>query len=177
MLFKEELAQLIVRGKKTQTRRPFFKGDVLWNILVPSVYGLTKTGRYRLKMAIGKDYSVQYKYGKPCRWWHPERRELIPYNLYMKKREHDGDDWENIFINDKGWRPLRLIITDIRKEDVRNISHEDAIAEGFLNRQGFWNVWCGFYDKKYQFAHKDELMARNDDKYQAWAYSFSVKGS
>lgn len=41
----------------------------------------------------------------------------------------------------------RIRITNIRREDVRNISHEDALAEGFPSRLDFLAVWIGFYDK------------------------------
>ncbi len=39
-----------------------------------------------------------------------------------------------------------LTIKNIRNEDVRYISQTDAVAEGFNDRIGFLQVWCGFYD-------------------------------
>lgn len=38
-------------------------------------------------------------------------------------------------------------IVSLRTEDVRDISHEDAIAEGFASPLDFLAVWIGFYDK------------------------------
>jgi len=40
----------------------------------------------------------------------------------------------------------RIKILRIRREDVRDISHEDAIAEGFDSQRNFWHTWCSFYD-------------------------------
>lgn len=38
-------------------------------------------------------------------------------------------------------------LLEIWREDVRTISHDDAIAEGFTDRSEFWKAWMTMYDK------------------------------
>lgn len=45
----------------------------------------------------------------------------------------------------------RIRITDIRREDVRNISQEDAWAEGFTKRLAFWMTWAKMHDPTFTF--------------------------
>jgi len=98
-------------------------------------------------------------------------------------------------------RPLRIELTQIRLEDVRNISHDDVLAEGFKTHADFFKVWCGMYDPKalrtefgkltvFDVADslpKDKamqylddwkrlaLVKRDDSLYQAWVLDFKVK--
>jgi hypothetical protein len=48
-----------------------------------------------------------------------------------------------------------VTVTNIRFEDVRMISLDDAKAEGFETVVEFLAVWVGFYDKHIQLAHVD----------------------
>lgn len=79
----------------------------------------------------------------------------------------------------------RIEITAIRREDVRQISHEDAVAEGFKDTTEFWYTWIGMHDKpwletfeyandkgclyEYGFWHK-----RPEHRYQAWVLEFRL---
>lgn len=49
----------------------------------------------------------------------------------------------------------RIMITRIRTEDVRYISHDDVLAEGFTTHADFFKVWCGFYDPKALNMHTE----------------------
>lgn len=89
-------------------------------------------------------------------------------------------------------KPLRIEITDIRREDVRTINHADVRAEGFMREDDFFGVWCRIYDAvEYQKrltveldpvtyyasttpSFKDWLARRPAVLYQAWALTFKV---
>lgn len=201
MLFKWELIEKIVRGEKIQTRRPVKEGEVLHRIESPhggfkpvavvypkhfsDVALASQADKYRVKIAIGKDYAVQYGRGKPTAYYGKYRgdgrmvREALPYEKYKKAFDKHGvmAGW---YLEQRGYMPLRILITDIRREDVRDISLEDAEAEGFVARSSFWKVWCEFYDKSAlplfdsEFYLMDALKKRPDELYQAWAYTFEV---
>jgi hypothetical protein len=47
-------------------------------------------------------------------------------------------------------------VVNIRSEDVRHISHDDAMAEGFASRLDFLAVWIGFYDKRVKLEKVDQ---------------------
>jgi len=78
----------------------------------------------------------------------------------------------------------RIKVWRIKWEDVRNMSYEDIIAEGFEHPFGFLETWCGFYDPPYIETMKAEahlssapgarasLRLRPNELYQAWALTF-----
>lgn len=76
----------------------------------------------------------------------------------------------------------RIKLLNIRREDVRNISDEDAIAEGFPNRMAqfwFWKTWCEFYDKPgwklfSRYNDHDALLSRPAHLYDAWVLEFEL---
>ena len=76
----------------------------------------------------------------------------------------------------------RIRITDIRLEDVREISDEDVLAEGFASWADFLGLWCNMHDKQSgheydQAVHgawRDYLRTRPDERYQAWALTFEL---
>lgn len=85
----------------------------------------------------------------------------------------------------------RIEIVRLRSEDVRHISDEDVIAEGFTNVVEFLNVWMGFYDKKaYRQVMNDlfsdaapemrlkeireYVFSRPAELYQAWVIDFKL---
>jgi len=75
----------------------------------------------------------------------------------------------------------RFRLLRIRREDVRDISQGDAIAEGFENELGFWETWCGFYDPKGWeilakpfLGHWSVFKHRPDELYRAWALTFEL---
>lgn len=86
-------------------------------------------GERRLKWQVGRDYAVSPGRGNPGVWWKPatgafrDPRELI---------EVATEDGENSYdtIAERGYKPLRNRITEIRREPLRDISEADAKAEG-----------------------------------------------
>ncbi len=192
MLFKSELIEAIVQGKKTQTRRPVKHSDALieWDDAdgVHQQLVTVSNNRQRIKIECGKDYAVCPGRGKPGVMWIPNTGELC----------YPGDDgyaeiaaaWKHITLDTsfappgEGFEFLRIRVLGIQREDVRDILWLDALAEGFVNRSDFWRVWCEFYDKPGLAvieAHRPHdviiqagLRERPDDLYQAWAYVFEV---
>lgn len=187
MLFKWELIEKIVCGEKIQTRRPIKDGETFWCNHLGEPSCITHNGRK--KIVVGKDYAVQYGRGKPTVQYQKYRgesrmvRDVMSYDFYKNMVEKHGDNAQG-FLTHYGYKPLRILITDIRREDVRDISWVDTEAEGFVNRSDFWEAWCGFYDKPGLAvieAHRPHdvivqagLKERPDDRYQAWAHTFEV---
>ena len=81
----------------------------------------------------------------------------------------------------------RIRITDIRQEDVRQISDEDVKAEGFNDPVDFWYVWCNMHDPKIDVYSipcgwqqalndkaRDSLLRQPADRYQAWVLEFEL---
>lgn len=194
MIFKPELLAKILAGTKTQTRRPSDpKESVVWSgdpngddpsVTILAVYSADKK---RVKYRVGKSYALQPGRGKPA----PLVAALRTPDSIVRKivTEHDGPFYYAMA------DPARIVITAIGHEDVRTISDEDAIAEGFKDRIGFLEVWCSFYDPKALRMHYEirplsvfeivakfdpehrtgyltdwskRLFQRDQSKYQAW---------
>lgn len=47
----------------------------------------------------------------------------------------------------RDYRLLRVQVLALKRYDVRDITHEEAVAEGFLGIGGFWKTWCELYDR------------------------------
>jgi hypothetical protein len=180
MLFQEVLIEKIVCDKKTQTRRPIKEGEVLRRKELPlgGWKNLAVVQNGRTKIAVGRDYAVQPGRGKQGVLWHPDTKVTITQDAYELVVSRTGDTLTDGFV------PLRIRVLSIRREDVRKISHNDAVAEGFsIGRMGFWKTWCGFYDpyildllnaEVYDNHARTLLNKRPDELYQAWAYTFEV---
>jgi len=85
----------------------------------------------------------------------------------------------------------RFRLLSIRREDVRQISYADALAEGFDSEEAFLNVWVRMHDTPMmgyplvlgvnQFnAYKVntdfwyEILSRPAERYDAWALKFEL---
>lgn len=79
----------------------------------------------------------------------------------------------------------RIRIIGIRQEDVRQMSGDDARAEGFENRKQFMDVWLSMHDKPaYEIFSTGEcldtggcvkyLWTRPTERYQAWVITFEL---
>lgn len=171
--------ELVVAGKKTQTRR------------------IVKPGQFA---ANGWDYETH----KPCIPYvfiggEPDGG-LIPLNriCYQYKQQF-------AVMPARGVRGIRKVadieITRIRREDVREITWADAKAEGFniCPEYSFWRTWCSMHDAPVagqldaEFEYWDNpgnyhpdfepnlnnlcrgaLSLRPTDRYQSWALDFRV---
>jgi hypothetical protein len=133
MLMKEELAQKIILGKKTQTRRPIKDGDMMSD---KPEHLSTKTVidiNGRVKYQVGREYSIQYGRGLPTRLWHQE------------SQVREGKDFLKI-AELMRWNRLRIKLVDIWAEDVRTINYGSSLAEGFSCADEFLVTWSNFYD-------------------------------
>lgn len=159
MQFKPELAQAILNGKKTQTRRPMKEHDYafdVFNHLIPidemddlgtiwSVYYGENPDRLRRRYMVGSKYTVQPGRGKKAIG--------------------------------------RFDLLEIIQEDVRCISLTDALAESFTSALEFLIAWTEFYDS---IAHKSIthqpvrspkpmlLHDRPKNLYRAWVLRFEL---
>jgi hypothetical protein len=73
----------------------------------------------------------------------------------------------------------RIRITDLRLEDVRKITDEDAAAEGFWDPDDFLVLWCQMHDPGvlpyFEAMYRRGALYRGaDDRYQAWALTFEL---
>lgn len=152
----------IAKGIKTQTRRTRLLSD----IGVSKDNGIVRvySGNGRVRYDVGKTYGVQTGRGQPILLWLPGDPiyEPCPTDMPLPNREQ--------------WQPFRIRIVKIREEDARDITHEDAIAEGFSGQMEFWRVWCGMYDKavlQFSFNTPEEMrltmLVRPDAAYRCWA--------
>lgn len=122
MIFKQ--IDEILRGEKTQTRRnvkPNEYGAIPLNN--PSTYSLpanvqTVYSGTRRKWQVGRDYAVQPKRGA-------FGIEFYPAPRVAQWREMTPDR-----ALDDRYRPVRIRITEIRMENLQDISRLDALAEG-----------------------------------------------
>lgn len=182
MLFQPKLIEQIVRGLKTQTRRPVKPEHKYTQGL--GVYTEVE-GRLRPHLVYGlySTLAVQPGRGEHGVLWN-----------------RSNGDWTTIRTNNPDYVKLKIRITDIRADDVRKITEADARAEGFEGhhpRHLFWETWCGMYDEHVRFARRDYtatcwekgvlhvannqdelsemlIKTRPDDLYTAWAITFEV---
>lgn len=78
----------------------------------------------------------------------------------------------------------RIRITDIQREDVRNIDEIDVCAEGFSDHVEFIETWTKMHDPKFYEKHSDTedghywlwraRWERPDAFYQAWVLTFAL---
>lgn len=184
MQFGPESISKIIHGEKTQTRRlvkPAHICDLDGFHIEPddelhAVWTESSRGKITPVYTFRGDYAVQLGRGKPGVWWHPGRPE---------------DGWLDESHPPIG-APLRIRITGIRREDVRNISNTGAWAEGFTDELEFWRVWCDLHDKTpvrlkwlperlnhlsvvtNKYGISGLLMCRPAHLYTAWALTFEV---
>lgn len=118
----------VLSGEKTQTRRLVKLGDKLIEL-----DGLMVVTR--------KTWSYVSE-------WEPPYRDQIDRAFFVC-----GNDYA--VQPGRGKAAVgRIRITGIRREDVRNISETDAIAEGFVDRISFLETWVNMHDRSRGF-YKD----------------------
>lgn len=144
LTFKPELAALVMAGQKTQTRRLVKPNESLgaaWTDSDVRENGITR------RLAV-----VKYKI-IPGRTEIPSRT-CIKWQVGRTYAVQPG----------RGKKGIGFIrITDIRREDVRQISHEDALAEGFESRPHFLQTWCELNGGKlFLWQHEDGYWVLHD---------------
>ncbi len=112
----------VLSGEKVQTRR----------IALPEPDG---TGDYPCEMIAWPMGIMAVQRIKPC-----QDRWRIIYQVGKTYAVQPGRGKPAV---------ARIQITDIRREDVRNISDGDAKAEGFDSVPSFYFVWASIHDKAY----------------------------
>lgn len=182
MQFKRELAEKIVRGEKTQTRRPVRPGEGLFSPRHARFEDAVYTAKHRLKWQSGCTYAVQPGRGKPALWYTTDDNG----DLCIWPYDHKPDPAQT-------WQQARILLKEIRCEDVRNIASAEALAEGFETRMQFWWTWIGFYDLPLKkslsnlpmhngYPHgldafdlfNAAIRKRDDSPYKAWVLKFEL---
>lgn len=168
IIYKPKFIPKIINAKKTQTRRPL-KAD--HRLIDGVVYRGKRQTRW---LYIGAEWCVHWKYGKPATVWCPADDTFYKPNTKNEQRQ---------FLS-TGYQLLKIRVLNFWQEDVRDISHAHAVADGFGHCLGFWQTWCGFYDSsaltKYPVATmydsqlRTVLRQRPDAKYNGWAIEFEV---
>lgn len=160
--------EAVLTEQKFQTRRVVQDKDTISG---KGKNKKVKSGK-RIKWQVGRDYAVQAGRGMPTLWW--SRRERDGAVLVAEEEK-------------EGYIEARIEITDIRREDVREISAADVIAEGFRSHTGFYQTWCEMHDVTayrqikgmtvYEFDKVRRVLSdRPDEHYDAWVIEFKLVG-
>ena len=187
MLFKPEHIDLVVMGRKTQTRRVCKHGEILLPYPDESspmtVRALTNRKELigdRTKWQIGRTYAVQPGRGKPGAWWLD--CSTPRWGLPGTTREAVGTPYTvgNEFSKRMGWQPLRIRITSIRQERLQDISKDDVVAEGV----GAYTFAAGILsenppDPRWKFIERwDTINTRAGDRWAdnplVWVLDFEL---
>lgn len=138
MIFKQ--VKEIMTGQKTQTRRIWNEGD--WTFIcgyreLPNerdqpIYSEICSAKNRIRYQREKDYAVIPKRGAPALWIAPDDSLVYDWRkLAVERYRSDTSEMGMVeLLKRDGYRPLRIKITELRRERVQSISEEDAIAEG-----------------------------------------------
>lgn len=129
----------VLTGEKTQTRR-IVKPDHNYAGALPHAipYVYRGQGHSATKVyEVGKTYAVQPGRGKPTIYTRWSDMTGTGYEVLRQDYSPELANW--------GWKPLRIRILNIHIEDVRNISMEDAKAEGFSNQIEYIQWWVQKY--------------------------------
>jgi len=196
---------------KTQTRRIVKAGEYLgrmYNTLDTCV--AMRNGKHKWVVSADYSYAVQPGRGKPAIWWRdlsdigddentPCTRTIEYAHVKPAPDGHesfyDYTGGKAHILTDSHFEQLRIRITNIRQEDVRKITNEDARAEGFLSIYEFLDCWAKMHDKTaYKLSHSTDMSdgdeygisshmeewvsylkgQRPANLYRAWALTFEV---
>lgn len=190
MLFKPELIWAIVRRQKRQTRRPIkpIHSALRDSGTIVAVQSSLSRKTASTVYQVGKDYAVCPKRGKQGVWWSDSPTPLLAHETkwgtttsmwdmaHIDTYHEDGLPDYKRWLTQHGFAPLRIRITGIRQEDVRDISDADAHAEGFASRYDFWMVWTSLYRPTYYRSlsrtHADVLKDNTPHGLDVWAHQF-----
>ena len=153
----------ILAGRKTQTRRLVKENENTWKKCGSCSKFWAVKKNNKIKWQVGRDYAVQVGRGKPRLWYCPK----------CKSMQHIASTYQFDKFNYFCWKhhiaePLRIRITGIRKERLKEISEDDAKKEGFENRYRFWQA----FDKINRYNTKEDADFPNPE---VWVLDFEVK--
>lgn len=222
MNYRPELLPKVLDKSKTQTRRTRHAGERFTVDPDAEYIDAVFHANGRTRFYVGQTHAVAPGRGLlgiyTCRdVVDPDGLSpAITYQLYSHKDIYPGDYGEDNqtwayrasqlanpgkWLEGEGFVPVRLKILRIRAEDVRYISHEDVLAEGFKAHEEFFNVWCTIHDpvalkmhteisketvfqiadrlpeaarSSYLLDWSKALNERPDEHYQAWALTFEL---
>lgn len=187
MQFTEDRAIQVIEELKRQTRRPEHYGDAGYfgnagkRPNGDPCFDYVLDDNDRLRYEVGKTYAVQPGRGKPGLQWVTLDTNAGPINHVLTREDLAYPDVYGVMVD--GPKEARIKIFEIWREDVRNISLQDAIAEGFKDREGFWQAWIMMYDRVLRrplvrygsiVDIKSEMATRPINLYMAWALRFEL---
>jgi Txe/YoeB family toxin of Txe-Axe toxin-antitoxin module len=157
---------------KTQTRRLVKNGE--YGILNPDMSGTytqVLNANRRILYEVGHTYPVIAARCLPMVHIRPDG--LAVENVHQDKVYMQAESYKST-----GYRPARVRITRIRREDVRGISNEDRATEGFQHARDFLHMWLKINDPTLhkQIWGEKALYARPLKYYEAWVYDFEFVG-
>jgi hypothetical protein len=144
------------------------------------------TANGRLKWAVGRDYAVQPGGGMPSVYWldGPFGKEWATPDKWKTQASGISYTPQNLGGFIEGWRPLRILISDIRQERLQDISEADAVAEGCQNTCQPYYSWGDVYETgctaREDYAELwDASNTRKGTRWQdnllVWVLTFKVK--
>lgn len=137
MYFKPELITKILKGEKVQTRRIKKPGEQIFARRKARFDGEVRSANHRLKWAEKETYAVCPGRGEPVVWW-----TLDSFGqpcLFPGKVGPGGASVE--YVKEKGFMPLRILVDTIVEQWLPDITDLQAMAEGFANRDEFFEAW------------------------------------
>lgn len=163
MLFSGEMVSAIISGRKTMTRRVVKQSlpiGTRW-------YGVVEDELcYRIVDSKSVNTLCKCPYGQVSdRLWVRETWQWNPYGGVVYKAgsgivDCDGRGWKPSIFMPRSISRITLEITNIKVEQLQDITEEDAIKEGLINdeinqitaAENFENLWDSINGKKYPWA-------------------------
>lgn len=186
MIIGLQVSEDIIRGFRTQLNLPVAPLDESTHLKGGMIVSVTCSRRNAADrtLTVGRHYSLQRGLGQPTLLWKDGENKERLINL---------NDTRLVSDDTAGWREARVLITSIKRIDVRGISKEDAIASSYSNQPKFWFTWakendsaakdlftnalsCGrrLTEEEAVEIYKEIMSKRPDHLYQAWAIKVSL---
>lgn len=139
-----DIVQLILTGKKVQTRRMVKEGEFLSYEEAVTEEEFKRELKYgkpaqvitknkKIKWQTCKEYSVCLGRGKPCVWYCPECKSYGDSVIHDFHKVKGCSPNHYCYKCERSSRLLKIRITGIRKEHLKDITEEDAEREGFVS--------------------------------------------